>query len=63
VQLLEVKVMETPVSSSGLGCGDALLPLIGPEEAVEIRDLVRMADKPIDFLVNEIDENLATAMG
>jgi hypothetical protein len=47
----------------GDGCGDASFPLIRPEEAVEIRDLIGMADEPIDFLVHEIDENFATAMG
>jgi hypothetical protein len=63
VQLLQVQVMKTPVSPQGISFANASLPRICPEEAVEIGDLIRMADEPIDFLVHEVDENLAAALG
>jgi hypothetical protein len=63
MQLPQVKVMKTPISFLGIACGNALFPIICPEEAVEIRHLIRMTDEPIDFLLHEIDKNLATALG
>jgi hypothetical protein len=62
VQLPKIKVVEASVSRSGIGCLDASFPFLCPEEAVEVCDLIRMADEPVDFLVHEVDENLAAAM-
>jgi|ERR1700730_16848857 hypothetical protein len=63
VQLPKIKVVEASVSCSGIGCVDASFPFLCPEEAVEVWGLIRMADEPVDFLVHEVDENLAAAMG
>jgi hypothetical protein len=54
--------METPVSPQWISFANAAFPRIGPEEAVEIRDLIRMPEEPIDFLEHKVDENLAAAL-
>lgn len=54
--------METPVSRLGIRCVNASFPLVRPEEAIEVRALIGMADEPIYFLVHEVDENLAAAL-
>jgi hypothetical protein len=62
MQLPEIKVMETSVSRSRIGCVDASLPFLRPEEAVEVRHLARMADEPVDFFIHKVDEYLAATL-
>lgn len=63
VQLPQIKIVEAPVSHPGIGRAGALFPFFRAEEAIEICNLVRMADEPVDFLVHEVDEHLAASMG
>src|SRR5260370_609728 len=56
MQLLQVKVVQTPISGWWIVDADASFPVVRPEKTVEISDLLRMTDESIDFLVHEIDE-------
>src|SRR6267142_2661369 len=54
--------MKTSVSRSWIGFVDAIFPVARSKEAVEIGDLIGMADEAIDFLIHEVDEDLATSI-